>query len=122
MTATATLPTIVVAPEVQSCLCQLAFQIFTAKPGEGETRTGSLLGRCGPNGPEITGFSDAIEPYAVGQWSLHRRLPKRSTAPGLHIAVAPITATRAAASPNTARSARASDTSPMRVEVAWAFT
>ena len=95
MTATATLPTIAVAPEVQSQLCQLAFQTFTAKPGEGETRTGSLLGRCGPNGPEITGFSDAIEPYAVGQWSIHRRLPKRSTAPGLHIAVAPITATRA---------------------------
>ena len=97
MTATATLPAIAVAPEVQSRLCQLAFQTFTAKPGEGETRTGSLLGRCGPNGPEITGFSDAIEPYAVGQWSLHRRLPKRSPAPGLHIAVAPITATRASA-------------------------
>lgn len=97
MTATASLPTIVVAPEVQSRLCQLAFQTFTAKPGEGESRTGSLLGRCGPDGPEITGFSDAIEPYAVGEWSLHRHLPKQSTAPGLHIAVAPISATRASA-------------------------
>ncbi len=94
---TATLPAPVLAPEVQSQLCQLAFQTFTAKPGEGESRTGSLLGKTGPNGPEITGYSDAIEPHAIGRWSIHRRLPKHVDTGGLHIAIAPITIHHASA-------------------------
>ena len=94
---TATLPTPVLAPDVQSQLCQLAFQTFTAKPGEGESRSGSLLGKSGPNGPEITGFSETIEPHAIGLWSIHRRLPKHVDTGGLHIAIAPITIHRASA-------------------------
>lgn len=94
---TATLPIPTLTPEVQSQLCQLAFQVFTSKPGEGDTRTGSLLGKNGPNGPEIIGFSERIEPQSIGQWSIHRRLPKAPASSGLHIAIAPVTVTRATA-------------------------
>lgn len=94
---TATLPVHVVPPEIQSQLCRLAFETFTAKPGEGESRSGSLLGKIGPNGQEITGFSEAVEPNALGQWSIHRRLPRQAPSTGLHIAVAPITVHRASA-------------------------
>lgn len=94
---TATLPIPKLVPEVQAQLCQLAFHIFTSKPGEGEIRTGSLLGQHGRNGLEINGFTEKSEPHAVGQWSIHRRLPKLPAGPGLHIAIAPITVTRASA-------------------------
>ena len=97
---TATLPTLrsfVICPTVQAKLCQLAFDAFTSRPGEGESIGGVLLGKSGPAGLEVTDFRQGVENRAdvVGYWSIRRRLSHTLDGTGVLMVVAPVSVQRA---------------------------
>ena len=98
MTATSpSLRSVVVCPTVQTKLCQLAFDVYTSRPGEGESIGGVLLGKSGPAGVEVTDFWQGIENKAdvVGYWSIRRRVTHTLDGTGVLMVVAPVSVQRA---------------------------
>ncbi len=92
---TATLPilrSVVICPTVQAKLCQLAFDVFTSRPGEGESIGGVLLGKSGPAGLEVTDFWQGVENRTdvVGYWSIRRRVTHTLNGTGVLVVVAPV--------------------------------
>lgn len=91
-----------ICPTVQAKLCQLAFEAFTSRPGEGETISGVLLGKAGPDGVEVTDLWQGVEEREniVGYWSVRRQLRHTwdgAVGEGLYLVVSPVTVQRAEA-------------------------
>jgi hypothetical protein len=91
-----------ICPTVQAKLCQLAFDAFTSRPGEGETIGGVLLGEAGREGVEVTDFwqGDDARENVVGYWSVRRRVSQtweRASGEGVYLVVSPVTVQRAEA-------------------------
>lgn len=99
---TATLPTlrsVTICPKVQTRLCQLAFEVFTSRPKEGESIGGVLVGKTTRDGVEVTDYWQGAEDRAdvVGFWSIERRVRQELKGKGVLIVVAPVTVQRAEA-------------------------
>ena len=96
MTATET--SIAFSSDVQRELCQLAFDTFTSKPGEGQTLSGVLTGKD----RVVTGIRAGLEDVAggIGYWSVRRKAETHwAEAPGagIYVVVVPVTVQRAEA-------------------------